>query len=242
MKREILDQLLADRAGRRPVALVSNLDTSLQCLVYADGTIFQTGEQAADAKGELAIAARRYLTEQRSSAFETDGSRFIIRVYAPPSRLIVIGAVHIAQSLLPMAELAGFEVYLIDPRPAFGAAKRFPGINVIDEWPDQAVDALSADASTALVTLSHDPKIDDPALQVALASDAFYVGSLGSRKTHAGRLKRLSALGVDDDTLARIHAPVGLPLGGRAPAEVAVSILAQIIEVRYSGLLGVGPD
>ena len=234
MKREILDQLLADRAGKRAVALVTNIDTSVQCLVYADGTIFQTDSEPVDTQDDLSDAARRCLTEHRSSAVEIDGSRFIVRTYAPPSRLIVIGAVHIAQALLPMAEQAGFEVHLIDPRTAFGAAARFPGIKVIDEWPDKAVTALSPDASTALVTLSHDPKIDDPALQVALASDAFYVGSLGSRKTHAGRLKRLSALGIDDDKLAQIHAPIGLPLGGRAPAEIAVSILAQIVEVRYS--------
>jgi len=233
MKREILDQLQADRAGRRAVALVTNVDSSLQCLVYADGTLFQHGAEPIDVQEELSVAARRCLSEQRSSAFETGDSRFILRIYAPPSRLIIIGAVHIAQALLPMGEQAGFEVHLIDPRTAFGAESRFPGINVIDEWPDKAVDALSPDASTAVVTLSHDPKIDDPALQVALASEAFYVGSLGSRKTHAGRLKRLSALSIDDETLARIHAPVGLPLGGRAPAEIAVSILAQIIEARY---------
>ena len=236
MKREILDQLLADRAGRRAVALVTNMDTSVQCLVYADGTIFQTDSEPVDIQDDLSDAARQCLTEHRSSAVEIDDSRLIVRVYAPPPRLIIIGAVHIAQALLPMAEQAGFEVHLIDPRSAFGAATRFPDMNVIDEWPDKAVSELSPDASTALVTLSHDPKIDDPALQVALASEAFYVGSLGSRKTHAGRLKRLSALGIDDDKLARIHAPIGLPLGGRAPAEIAVSILAQIVEVRYSGV------
>ena len=238
MKRQILDQLLADRAGKRAVALVTNMDTSVQCLVYADGTLYQTGSEPVDAQDEFSDVARQCLTEHRSSAFEIDGSPIIVRVYAPPSRLIIIGAVHIAQALLPMAEQAGFEVHLIDPRTAFGAATRFPGINVIDDWPDKAVTALSPDASTAVVTLSHDPKIDDPALQVALASDALYVGSLGSRKTHAGRLKRLSAVGISDDKLARIHAPIGLPLGGRAPAEIAVSILAQIIAVRYSG---VGP-
>ncbi|MCZ6644298.1 MAG: XdhC family protein [Gammaproteobacteria bacterium] len=235
MKREVLNQLLADREARRGVALLTGMDTGLQSLLYEDGTIFQAGSQTFDVQGELSDVARRCIMQQRSSAIEIDGSRFIIRAYAPPSRLIIVGAVHIAQALLPMAGQAGFEVYLIDPRTAFGSATRFPGIDVKSEWPDKAVAELSPDASTAVVTLSHDPKIDDPALQVALDSDAFYVGSLGSRKTHAGRLKRLSELGIDDHTLARIHAPIGLPLGGRAPAEIAVSILAQIIEARYSG-------
>ncbi len=146
---------------------------------------------------------------------------------------MVIGAVHIAQALIPMAGLAGFKVYLIDPREAFGAAARFPGVDVINEWPDQALDDLAPDSSTAVVTLSHDPKIDDPALRTALASGAFYIGALGSKRTHAARLERLSALGIGAEELARIHAPVGLHLGGREPAEIAVSILAQIIAARH---------
>jgi len=162
-----------------------------------------------------------------------EDARYIIRVYAPPLRLLVVGAVHIAQCLLPMASLAGFEVHLIDPRDAFAAENRFPGVEVIRQWPDEAFAALSPDASTAVATLSHDPKIDDPALQAALVSDAFHVGALGSRKTHAGRLQRLSAAGMDDETLQRIHAPIGLPLGGRAPAEIAVSVLAEIIRTRH---------
>jgi len=233
MKREILNALLAAGIDKQSVALVTNIESGIQCLVYADSTLYQCDEQHLDPQLEIVDAARRCLAEQRSVAVKFDNSRILIRTYAPPPRLIVIGAVHIAQSLLPMAELAGFHVYLIDPRTAFGAEERFPGIDVIHQWPDQALESLSLDSSSAVVTLSHDPKIDDPALKVALESEAFYVGALGSKRTHAARLRRMSESGVDADARTRIHAPIGLPLGGRKPSEIAVSILAQIIEKRY---------
>jgi xanthine dehydrogenase accessory factor len=232
MKRRILNELLASHREKRPVALVTNIESGGQSLIFADDALHESDQQQDKLCAEAVDLSRRFLKEQRSMAVEAAGSRFIIRVYVPPPRLLVVGAVHIAQALIPMAGLLGFQVKLIDPREAFSAEERFPGVELIHEWPNQALDALSPDSSTAVVTLSHDPKIDDPALQTALASDAFYVGALGSRKTHAGRLKRLSALGIDAETLTRIHAPVGLNLGGRAPAEIAVSILAQIIEAR----------
>jgi xanthine dehydrogenase accessory factor len=225
MKREILNTLLASRADKRAAALVTNIESGMQCLVYADGKIYKCNQQQIGPQAEIVDRARRLLGEQRSATVEIENSRFLIRAYVPAPRLIVVGAVHIAQALLPMAELAGFQVHLIDPREAFGADNRFPGVDVIRQWPDKACEALSPDSSTAVVTLSHDPKIDEP--------EAFYVGALGSRKTHAARVERLSALGIDADTLTRIHAPIGLPLGGREPAEIAVSILAQIIEMRY---------
>lgn len=233
MKREILNRLLADRADKRAVALVTDIESAIQCLVYADSTIYKCDQQEIGPEAEMVDTARRILGEQRSATIEIADSRFLIRAYLPALRLIVIGAVHIAQALLPMAKVAGFEVHLIDPREAFGADNRFPGVDVIRQWPDQACEALSLDSSTAVVTLSHDPKIDEPALRMALASEAFYVGALGSRRTHAARVERLSALGIDADALARIHAPIGLPLGGREPAEIAVSILAEIIETRH---------
>ncbi len=232
MKRRILTELVACREDKRPVALVTNIESGLQYLVSANDVFAEADQQQGDVCAETVDTARRFLQEHRSATVDISGSRFIMRVFVPPQRLVVIGAVHIAQALIPMAGLAGFEVYLIDPREAFGAEARFPGVPIINEWPDQALDDLAPDSSTAVVTLSHDPKIDEPALQIALASEAFYVGALGSRKTHAARLKRLSAMGIGDEALARIHAPVGLPLGGRAPAEIAVSILAQIIETR----------
>jgi xanthine dehydrogenase accessory factor len=233
MKRRLLEKLVACRADKQAVALVTDLASGRQCLMLSDDTLYTGDQQRFELPADVMEQVRRCRNEQRSTTVETEDARYLIRAYAPPLRLLVVGAVHIAQCLLPMARLAGFEVHLIDPRDAFAAEHRFPGIEVIRQWPDEAFAALSPDASTAVATLSHDPKIDDPALQVALASDAFYVGALGSRKTHAGRLQRLSAAGMNDDTLKRIHAPIGLPLGGRAPAEIAVSILAEIIQTRY---------
>jgi xanthine dehydrogenase accessory factor len=156
------------------------------------------------------------------------------RTYVPSPRLLIVGAVHIAQALAPMAAAAGFEVIVIDPRGAFASAERFPGVQLSDEWPDEALARLGLDAATALVALSHDPKLDDPALELALPSALFYIGALGSRRTHEKRLERLCAAGLGDLT-GRIHSPIGLDLGGRAPAEIAVSILAEVIRVRYRG-------
>jgi xanthine dehydrogenase accessory factor len=146
---------------------------------------------------------------------------------------LVIGAVHIAQKLIPMAMIAGYEVQLIDPRKAFASSERFPGINIVNDWPHEVMKTLQLDSRTAVVTLSHDAKIDEPALQAALESRAFYIGALGSQKNHTKRIQRLAALGFDKKTLARIAGPIGLPLGGRSPAEIAVAILAQIIQAVY---------
>ena len=162
------------------------------------------------------------------SGMEADG-RFIA-IHNPPLRLIVIGAVHIAQPLLTIARACGYAPSLIDPRAAFGSAARFPGETLLDDWPDEALAALKPDARTAIVTLTHDPKLDDPAIRFALTSPAFYLGCLGSTRTHAKRVERLSAAGFTPDQIARIHAPVGLNIGARTPAEIAVSIMAQITE------------
>jgi len=157
-----------------------------------------------------------------------------VRAYVPAPRLLIVGAVHIAQALAPMAAAAGFEVVVIDPRGAFASPERFPGVQLSDEWPDEALARSGLDATTALVALSHDPKLDDPALQLALPSTVFYIGALGSRRTHEKRLERLRAAGLGE-LIGRIHSPIGLDLGGRSPAEIAVSILAEIIRVRYKG-------
>ena len=153
----------------------------------------------------------------------------------PAPRLILVGAVHISQALAPIAALAGYGVTVVDPRRSFATDARFPAVALTTEWPDEALTRLAPDARTAVVTLTHDPKLDDPALTVALNSPAFYIGSLGSRKTHAARLKRLAAAGFDDAALARIHGPVGLPIGALSPAEIAISVLAQITAVRRAG-------
>lgn len=164
------------------------------------------------------------------SGFEADESTFV-SVFNPPLRLVVVGAVHVAQALMPMARLAGFDATLVDPRDAFGSSMRFPGEKIVGDWPDEALRAHGLDARTAVVTLTHDPKLDDPAIIEALGSDVFYLGCLGSSRTHGKRIERLKAAGMDDAGLARIHAPVGLAIGARTPAEIAVSILAELIEV-----------
>jgi xanthine dehydrogenase accessory factor len=162
------------------------------------------------------------------SGMEEDG-RFIA-VHNPPLRMIVIGAVHIAQPLLTIAHECGYACTLIDPRAAFGSAERFPGETILDDWPDEALTQLHPDARTAIVTLTHDPKLDDPAIQVALRSGAFYLGCLGSKKTHAKRVERLTQAGFATEDISRIHAPVGLDIGAKSPAEIAVSVMAQITQ------------
>jgi xanthine dehydrogenase accessory factor len=174
--------------------------------------------------GQDAAADLRFRSDK--SGVEENG-RFVA-IYNPPLRLIVVGAVHIAQPLMSMARLAGYDPTLIDPRSAFGSADRFPGEVIVEDWPDEALQALTPDARTAIVTLTHDPKLDDPAIRIALRSPCFYLGCLGSKKTHAKRVERLLAEGFADAEIARIHAPVGLDIGAKTPAEIAISVLAQI--------------
>ena len=230
MKTGLLDRLLAERAAKRPAALVTSLNGGGQSLVTAEET-----------HGDLALplnvvaAARTALRSDRSGTVEADHSRFFIRVYNPPLRMTVIGAVHIAQALAPMAALAGYEVTVIDPRQAFATESRFPGVRLVTEWPDEALGALRPDRRTAVVTLTHDPKLDDPALEVALRSNAFYIGALGSTRTQAKRLHRLQELGFNQEQLGRIHGPIGLKLGGRAPAEIAIAILGEATQILHQG-------
>jgi len=220
VKRELLDRLLAAFRDKRPVVLVTELASGAQQLLEPD----------ADADRALLEAARSALERDACQSFAQGDRSFFLQPFSVPLRLIVVGAVHIAQPLAQMAALAGYEVVIVDPRQAFASEARFPGVTLSSDWPDQALRALAPDRRTAVVTLTHDPKLDDPALQVALASDAFYVGSLGSKKTHAARLGRLRRLGLDEAALARIHAPVGLGIGARSPAEIAVSILAEVTQ------------
>jgi xanthine dehydrogenase accessory factor len=209
----LLAELVAARAAKRPVAMLTHLETYSHRLT--------TGEGAPLAK---AIAER-----MRGDRSGLEGNWFI-GIHNPPLRMIIVGAVHIAQALVPMARACGYDPILIDPRGAFGSAARFPGQAIVEDWPDEAIAALALDARCAVVTLTHDNKLDDPALFAALASDAFYIGSLGSTRTHAKRLERLQAAGVSCDQMARIHAPVGLTIGAKSPAEIAVSIMAQVTQ------------
>ena len=162
---------------------------------------------------------------------ETAAGLLFIEVWNPKPRLLVIGAVHTAQELVPLARSAGYEVTVIDPRTAFGTAARFPNTTIRNDWPDEAVPALAPDRRTAILTLTHDPKIDDPALQAALRSEAFYIGALGSRRTHAKRVARLKQAGFDDVAIDRIRGPVGLAIGALTPVEIAISIIAEITAV-----------
>ena len=208
----MLEALVAARSARRATAYLVNTETWQRRLF--------SGPQ-----DDLAVAVDARMRADKSGM--EDGGWFIA-VHNPPLRMIVVGAVHIAQALLPMARACGYDPTLIDPRGAFGAEARFPGQTISDDWPDAAMLALHPDARTAVVTLTHDPKLDDPALLAALASPAFYIGCLGSSRTHAKRLDRLGNAGLTDAQIARLHAPVGLDIGAKSPAEIAVSIMAQI--------------
>jgi xanthine dehydrogenase accessory factor len=229
VKRDLLERLVAAQTSNRPAVLARSLSGDSQFLLDS-GT---DSEPPDGVPAEVLREARRALKRDGARTIEVAGQRYLLQTLSPPPRLLVIGAVHIAQALIPMARVAGYDVQLIDPRAAFATRGRFPGIEIINQWPQEAMDELPLNSRTAVVTLSHDAKIDEPALKAALESDAFYIGALGSRKNHAKRLQRLAALGFNDETLARIAGPVGLPLGGRSPAEIAVSILAQIIQSRY---------
>ena len=211
-------------AGRRACVVSTRLDDGLKAL-YVDGGI--SGDP--EVSESLRRGMRQALEDDRSAIFEDGGRDHFLRVYAPPRRLIIIGAVHIAQFLAPMAELAGFSIVLVDPRRAFAADHRWPELDVRNDWPDEALADLTPDRRSAVVVLTHDPKLDDPALTAALASDAFYIGALGSRRTHAKRRVRLIESGAEPRSLDRIHAPIGCDIGAVSPAEIAVSIMAEIV-------------
>ncbi len=221
MKTATLHALQSRREAGTPTALATRLSDGAQLLLPGD-----------DAPAPLRDAADKALHDDRNFTIEVDGTTWFIHAYNPPPRLFVVGAVHIGQALAPMAPALGFSVIIIDPRRAFATDERFPGLTISTDWPDEALDAFKPDGRSAIVTLTHDPKIDDPALDRALKSSAFYIGALGSRKTHAARLKRLTDLGHGSGALARIHGPVGLNIEAVTAPEIALSILAEIIAVR----------
>ena len=227
MQRTLLDRLNDDRAAERAVALVTALAGGGQALVYPDSA--SAGDALPDPVTE---AARAALRADKSGQVEAGDETWFVHVHNPPARMVIVGAVHITQALAGMAEAAGYAVIVCDPRRAFADAARFPAIEVSTEWPDDALNRLDADHRTAVVTLTHDPKIDDPALEVAVRAPVFYIGALGSRRTHGKRLERLREKGFSEDELARIHAPIGLAIGARSPAEIAVSIMAEVTQVR----------
>jgi len=216
---ELLKQANAERAARRAVILATDLETGAATL-----------HRESDARtGELGTALTRAFDSGKSGGVEVAGRQLFLNVHVPPARLVVIGAVHISQALAPMARIAGLDVEIIDPRTAFATPERFPDTALSAEWPETVLANRPLDAFTALAAVTHDPKIDDYPLEAALRANCFYVGALGSRKTHAKRVDRLKAAGLSEVEIARIRAPIGLPIGAASPAEIAVSVLAEII-------------
>lgn len=218
MKLALLNALNEERAARRAAVVVTALESGAQRLVKAS-------EVASD---ELREALEKRLRSGKSGSEETPSGKVFLTVFAPPPRLVVTGAVHISQELAPMAQRLGYDVAIVDPRTAFATPERFKEVKLIADWPDKVLPDLRIDAHTAFCALTHDPKIDDPALLHAMSKDCFYIGALGSKRTHATRVERLQSKGASDAQLARIHAPIGLDIGAVSPAEIAVSILAEI--------------
>lgn len=218
MKIEILKALNEERAARRAAVIVTDVASGEQRFVrrvdVADDPLRET------------LEAR--LRTGKSGMADAPQGRVFLTVYVPPPRLVITGAVHISQALAPMARILGYDVTIVDPRSAFATPERFPDVKVIADWPDTVLPRLNIDHYTAFAALTHDPKIDDPALAHALARDCFYIGALGSKKTHARRVARLKGLGISDEAIARIHAPIGLAIGAVSPPEIAVAVLAEI--------------
>jgi xanthine dehydrogenase accessory factor len=221
VKIEILRELNAERAARRPVIIVTDTAGGEQRLVKAK-------DIAAD---PLRTELAKQLRMGKSGNVEVAGKKLFLNVYAPTANLVIVGAVHISQALAPLARALDYDVTIVDPRTAFASPERFPDVPLIAEWPDVALPPLNIDHYTAFVAVTHDPKIDDPALLHAFAKDCFYIGALGSRKTHAKRAERLRAQGASEADVARIHAPIGLDIGAVSPSEIAVSIMAEITAV-----------
>ena len=227
MKSATLARLQAERAAKRAVVLLTRLSDGAQLLWPGD-----------EMPAELVEASKAALGSEEAGNVTLGDESWFIHPHNPPLRIIVVGAVHIAQAMAPMAAPLGFSMVVVDPRRAFANEERLPGITLSTDWPDEAMEALAPDARTAVVTLTHDPKLDDPALDAALKSEAFYIGALGSRRTHAKRVARLTELGHGADAMGRIHAPVGLNIEAITAPEIALSIMAEIVAARRGAALG----
>jgi xanthine dehydrogenase accessory factor len=221
VKLDILNALNEERAARRSVIVVTNQDSGAQRLV-----------KAADIKSDpLKEVLSKRLRMAKSGIEETPEGKVFLTVHVPSPKLVITGAVHISQTLAPIGQLLGYDVTIVDPRTAFASIERFPDVKVIAEWPDVALPTVGIDHYTAFVALTHDPKIDDPGLDAALKSDCFYIGALGSRKTHARRVERLKTeRGFTDNDIGRIHSPIGLDIGSVSPAEIAVASIGEITQ------------
>jgi xanthine dehydrogenase accessory factor len=218
MRLDLIAALNAERAARRAAVIVTELDDGAQRLV----------REANIASDPLAAMIKAQIRGGKSGIVEAGSKRCFLELHLPPPRMVITGAVHVSQTLAPMARMLSYDVTIVDPRTAFATPERFPDVPLLAEWPDQALPKLGLDQWTAFVALTHDPKIDEPAIEAALRANCFYIGALGSKKTHARRVEHLRARGVAEDAIARIHAPIGLGIGASSPAEIAVAILAEI--------------
>jgi len=215
VKAEVLDAILEARKNRRSVAVVTELSSGVQRVL---------------SRAEAGEALEKRFRFDQSGIEKSETGESFVAIHNPPLRLVIIGAVHIAQSIIPMAQAANYDVTVIDPRGAFATGARFPGVNLIEDWPQDVLPKLGLDARTGFVALTHDPKIDDPALDLALKSGVFYIGALGSKKTQAARMERLKVAGFDEAALTRIHGPIGLKIGAVGAPEIAISIMAEMTQ------------
>jgi xanthine dehydrogenase accessory factor len=218
MKRGTLDAVLAAQRDRRAIAVVTLLESGVQRIVPRESL----------SSDPLAAVLEEAFRFDQSGVHPSPEGECFVNIHNPPLRLVIVGAVHIAQAVIPFARMAGYDVIVIDPRGAFATGARFPEVKLHAEWPDEVLPTIGLDARTAMIALTHDPKIDDPALGAALASPVFYIGALGSRKTHGSRVERLKGKGFSDDQIDRIHGPIGIAIGAKGPAEIAISIMAEM--------------
>ena len=224
MKDETLSLILSEKNNRNTIIVATEINSGEQIIINE--------KNDTDINNKILIAAKNNIIQGKSEILEIESNKWFLNITLPPLRLITVGAVHIAQPLAEIATISGYEVIIIDPRAAFANNQRFPDIKIINEWPEVALNELAIDKRTAVVTLTHDPKLDDSALNAALKSKAFYIGSLGSKKTHKARVQRLKIANFSEDEIKRIHGPIGLAIGAKSPQEIAISIISEIITIR----------
>jgi len=224
LKDETLSLILSEKNNRNTIIVATEINSGEQIIINE--------KNDTDINNKILIAAKNNIIQGKSEVLEIESNKWFINITLPPLRLITVGAVHIAQPLAEIATISGYEVIIIDPRAAFANTQRFPDIKIINEWPEVALNELAIDNRTAVVTLTHDPKLDDSALNAALKSKAFYIGSLGSKKTHKARVQRLKIANFSEDEINRIHGPIGLAIGAKSPQEIAISIISEIITIR----------
>tara|TARA_B100001142_G_scaffold189149_1_gene188294 strand:- start:183 stop:878 length:696 start_codon:yes stop_codon:yes gene_type:complete len=224
LKDETLNLILSEKNNRNTIIVATEINSGEQIIINE--------KNDTDINNKILIAAKNNIIQGKSEVLEIESNKWFINITLPPLRLITVGAVHIAQPLAEIATISGYEVIIIDPRAAFANTQRFPDIKIINEWPEVALNELAIDNRTAVVTLTHDPKLDDSALNAALKSKAFYIGSLGSKKTHKARVQRLKIANFSEDEINRIHGPIGLAIGAKSPQEIAISIISEIITIR----------